>query len=421
MSVIARRLGCTEGQAATLVIGLALAILLAVVGIPPTLEDRPQIRAAAPRGLVAAAPLEAPPPPGFEPSTEEAIPFQREFAPVPESGVGSATSLGAFISSPDPDTQATRAPSARVSRFARVGPPGAPEGIVVTESGDVFVTTNNGETRGRPGPSVIFHFTAGGGLARKFEVSGQPVQKRGGLTGLALDAAGALIALDASTGRVLRFAVTNGAQSTVATLFNLPACGAVAAAPACEPGSADHPPFPKGVALDAAGNIYVTDAGQATIWRLAAGAAQAEPWHSSSEYLGPRALGGITVDQSGRLAFAAGDLFRLTVGVAGRPGTRSLLADLDDGAGAAGMVLGPGGEVVVALSNLNQLVVIREDGVEQARLSSDAPEAVRFDAPTGVTRRGATLLVTNQSSAANIDEHWAVLQFTAPSDGSVEE
>ena len=56
MKAIAARLGCTEGQLQTIAVGLAVALVAAITGLPPVLRDRPDVELAAP-----AAPLEQTP------------------------------------------------------------------------------------------------------------------------------------------------------------------------------------------------------------------------------------------------------------------------------------------------------------------------------------------------------------------------
>ncbi len=57
MSRLASRLGVSEGQAWTLAIGMVVALLTAIIGIPPTLEDRPERPAESPPGVEAPGPL----------------------------------------------------------------------------------------------------------------------------------------------------------------------------------------------------------------------------------------------------------------------------------------------------------------------------------------------------------------------------
>jgi len=323
--------------------------------------------------------------------------------PSPSTGTSNAPPLGASpeiaagptaAGGPEPGAapnQVASAPPHAIGVLARVGDPGAPEGIALAPDGTVFIGTNNASGRGGGGPSKVFHLGPDGSLLGTTTITGQPSGRAQGLTGLAVEPSGSLVVADASTARVLRI-TAKGVQQTVATLIDLPPCGAVVAATVCEPGSVDHKPLPRGVAVDSAGTIYVTDPGQATIWRID-GSGTALPCDQASAYSG---LGGIALNRAGEVSL-------------GRAGARRLLASVPASDGAFAVAIGPAGAVDVSLLRANAIVVFDAFGKVLTRISGGAGDPIPFDAPAGLAVRGDQLFVTNQSSN-NVVDHWAVLR-----------
>jgi len=75
-------------------------------------------------------------------------------------------------------------------------------------------------------PSRVYALDATSGqLKRTYPISGQALDKGHGLTGIALDAAGRLYVTDVNPPRVLRIDPASGAQTTYATLTNKVPCG----------------------------------------------------------------------------------------------------------------------------------------------------------------------------------------------------
>jgi len=59
-----------------------------------------------------------------------------------------------------------------------------------------IVKTSNGADQGESGPSKVFAFDAMGRVVREYTITGQPDGHVRGISGLALDGRGALVALD---------------------------------------------------------------------------------------------------------------------------------------------------------------------------------------------------------------------------------
>src|SRR3954468_5802077 len=76
--------------------------------------------------------------------------------------------------------------------FAPVPAPGAPEPVVIAPDGTVYTATLNAESGDTKAPSKVFAFTPDGKLKRAYDISGQDLSAEHGITGMAMDADGAL-------------------------------------------------------------------------------------------------------------------------------------------------------------------------------------------------------------------------------------
>jgi sugar lactone lactonase YvrE len=415
-AVLSRLLGITRGEAATLVIALGVAVVLAVAGLVPVLRHRPsgdpvasptpasgRSPVAAPSGDVPAAPVvPAPLNTGVRPT----------FAPEASTGDATAFSDTTGTTSSGPTPPAT----GELGTFAEVGSPGAPDGVAVDRDGTVYVATNNGTTQGERGASRILTFDPSGKAGRSYSISGQPDDHALGLTGLVLDGDGGIIALDAATGRILRVSRSTGAQAEYSTLFDLPACQlVVAAVNGCEPGVGDDLPVPRSAAFDSAGNLFVTDSAQGTVWKVPAGGGKAEAWFSDASF-GGEGVTGIALAADGALLVASpqaldpaarggGAVYRIVV-QDGKPGAKTLLTSFPRGDSPFGIATLSDGSFVVALRGANAVALIGRDGSEVRRVQGRAG-GVAMDAPTGLAFHGNVLLVTNQAPATKAN--WSVL------------
>ena len=422
IEVVARALGLTRGQVGTAIVALLVASTLTLGGLPPVLRQRGAKIGPASATTTASAGTA---PTGKPSSPDLASPV---LAPVPatpfNSGAGSSTS--SFTSSADNPavTGASPAPSGPAAPpvgtaavFAPVGAPGAPDGIAVGADGTVYVATNNGSTQGETGASRILTFSRMGTPGHSLIVSGQPAGHALGLTGLALDNHGGLLALDAATGRVLRFDLASGRQSTYAELLDLPACQlVVAAVNGCEPGVRDDKPLPRGLAFDAAGALYVTDSAQGMIWQIPAGGGQSAVFLDDVAFGSGDGLAGIALTPDGTIVVSSpqavdpaagggGAVYRVAV-TGGKAGAKTLVARFKPGESPAGLALLDDGSMVVTLRAANAIVLLDATGTEVRRVTGTAG-ATAIDAPAGVAFHGSTLLVTNQSPTNKAG--WAVL------------
>lgn len=424
---LARALGVTRGQASTLVITFGLAVVLAVGGLPPVLRHRPvPARDALPFGR---ASDEAAGPSTAGPTTTAAInaPITGpttgpigEQSPLPSFTPG-APSAGDDSGRESPTLPTMPSPPAgSAALFTRVGPPGAPHGIVAGGDGAVYVATNNGTAQGEAGPSRIFSFGPDGTPGRTLTVTGQPAAHAVGVTGLALDGRGGIVAADAATDRILHIDLGTGVQSTLGTLPDVPSCPLLPVLfDACEPGLEDNEPDPRDVAFDERrGQFYVTDAAQGIVWRLPSTGGNPTVWLSGYQFTSGDGMAGIAVDADGdalvtvpvssdpATAFG-GALYRVPVDGEGAAGVPELAAGFPSGDEPAGLVALLDGSTVVVLRGADAVVLLGPEAREERRVQGAAGGAVPLDAPTDVAWVGSTALVTNH--APDSPSRWAVL------------
>lgn len=414
-ALAAERLGCTEGQVFTMLIGLVFALLLAVPGIPAVLRDRP----AREQPTVGLRPLDG--------SRSLARPTSTAAASAPVEAGGSPPRLatpaqGAWPSGQDrPSSGATGPPLApgTIGVFARVEPPGAPGGLTVGPDGTVYVTTDNGTARGRRGPSHVFAFRADGMPIAGRAVTGQATDRTGGLTGVAVDpTSGTLAVLDPEGRRILRVDMSSGAQSVLAELPDLPPCFVSLGQGGCQPGFQDREPSGVSAVYDDARNLYFTDPTQDTIWRLPRGAREPEAWYQSADFSagdGPFGLAvhgetvHFTVGTSNDLAtLGTGALYRLEIDPDGSAGARSIAHSFAPGEQPGALAVASRGTAYVVLRDSGAIVTIASDGSERGRLEAPGAGAIPIDSPSAIALVPGALLVAN-GRASDDPDRWAIL------------
>jgi hypothetical protein len=410
-ALIAARLGLTEGQLYTYAIGIVLALTTAVGAVPTALHRiAPRLAPAA-----AAAPLDEPDAPGSTTGAE--LPALDEpDGPALESPLADVSPSGSTIGPAAPQS----APRlGDISVFTRISAPGSPTAIALSRDGTLHVGTNNGSRRGgAPTPSSLLSFHPDGTTAGSIAVEGQPADHAEGLTAAAVDPrTGQVVVLDAATERIIAIDTTNGTQRELARLRDLRPCLLVLLN-TCEPGIFDHAPTPVGAAFDQRGVLYVADAGQATIWRLAPGDREPQPWHQRLDYATGDGLAGLALDTTGSLLLTvgtsldlanpgAGGLYRIAVGNDGRAGRRTLVVGLHDARPGA-LAVGSSGTTYTVLRSTGSVLAVRPDGSTVNTYASSPGADVPLDAPSGLVVGNGRVLVANQSGT-NDPNNWAVL------------
>lgn len=322
--------------------------------------------------------------------------------------------------------------------FAHVPTPGAPEGLAIARDGKVYVGTLNAEEGDKRAPSRVFAYSPSGKLERSYEIKGQNLAEEHGITGFAFDAEGRLYIGDLSPPRVLRLDLRTGRQETYATFRDVKPCGS--APPGnCSAGIRDFPSWPDYLAFTPDGTLYETDSLQSLIWRVPKGGGKGrifltDPRLQSligSPGFGPSAMS--LMPDRRTLMFTtiegptgdgdptAGRLWKLPIRPDGRPGELKEFWTSESADGPGGIGFGRrSGDIYMALSGSNQMVLLSPEGKELERAPSPAAnemQEVPFDSPLAVVFSGDRLLVTNSGFLSGSASSWAVLDVFAGEPG----
>ena len=456
MGRLATLMGCTEGQAYTILIALTLSLSMAALGLPPTLEARGDMAPmAAPEEGAPGEQTLTPQDPTEEVPTDDAetggAPADLPDATRVDGPTGAGEALdapagpgagptaaadddGPALQGADPvdggfelqqeERLGQRFGAAQL--FVRVEDPGVPHGVAVGEDA-VYVSTDNASGRGESDASVVRRYGHEGEQTGELELEGQDGARLRGAPDVVVDGDGAVLTVDPAAGRVVRLDIDAGEQHTHLELPDLAPCALPTSSDPCEPGAVDRTPQPVGLAVAADGALFVSDPAQATIWRVD-GDGNLDAWHQDPAYRlglpGGGGLAGLTVDGDGHLLAviasaladevpASGAVHRIEVEPDGSSGARRQLLRTDPAAGPADVAAGASGRVYVTLAGADELVVLDGDGDEQARI--DAGSVARdtgtpLDGPAGLAFHDDALLVAN-SAVLGDEEHWAVLRI----------
>jgi sugar lactone lactonase YvrE len=337
--------------------------------------------------------------------------------------------------------------------LAQVPQPGFPEGIAV-ENGRVYVSgPAHFGTAGNQHRSPIWIFDAGSGaLLDTIRVQGEDLTMEHANSCLAFDGLGRLYVLNTQFG-VLRFNLATKAQSVYSPLVpDLPACNATLdPAKACAPTIANTPPLTNDLAFDPAGNLYITDSLQATIWKVPAGGGPAQIWFQdkrlSSPYVGvngirlnparTRVFFSVTTDRSGY-----GYIYSLPLVAKPMAADLKVFHKYDLGESPDGIAFASDGKlyVTLALPMYSGLSVLRPDGSEELRLVNNDNPLVElsvhrivelnlkigwgspiapYDSPANLAFTPAgSALVTNHAFATMLPQHFRVLDVFVNDTGS---
>lgn len=323
-----------------------------------------------------------------------------------------------------------------VSVFAPVFSPGYP--ALPHVIGDRVYEGTYTNPQGDSLPSRVFQYSDGGVPLRNWTVTGQDPSQPHGVQVAAHDAAGRLLLLDRTSGRILRLDPATGAQTQYARVPDLPLCSSVAAGTPCSPALIDQAPMPDYAAWGPDGSLYVTDYQQAVIWRVPPGGGTPQIW------LADRRLDGgpfgtacivmspdhrtLLFDQAsngglGALSATTGKLYAVTIAAGGGPGPLRQLWESGPGDAPDGCALSAAGDIYIALvGTANQVVELNPSGQEVARFgqagTGDNGSPVPFDSPSGVAFLGTRLLIANQSYFAGTAANQVVLALETGESGA---
>lgn len=309
--------------------------------------------------------------------------------------------------------------------FASVPAPGFPAYVFKHRNGRVYAA-NYVNLTGSRAASRVFEWSPGGTLLRSWSVPGQVLGADHGVQVANQTASGRLVLLETSTSSVITLDLRTGRFRRVARLPDLPTC--TDGGSPCTPNLIDAPAVPNYATWGPGGALYITDYGQAVIWKIPPGR-KPKVWFTSTHLDGTEFGTTGIVFRPGRRDLLItqgstatdgtlpvnGKLYRLPIRSDGRPGRLSTLwtsqpGDLPDGFG-----IGRSGHIYIALAGLSaQLVELSAGGAELDRFP-DVPIAgengspIPFDTPSSATFLGTRILVANQSAVAGDASHQAIL------------
>lgn len=286
--------------------------------------------------------------------------------------------------------------------------PGYPEGIAV-RGASVYVTGPAALGTSGKRPSYVNRYRiATGELQRSYDIEGEDLMQEHASSALAFDAADRVYALGTQFG-VVRIDETTGTQSRYADpLPDMPTCTASPGAAPCSPTPTDRPPLPNDMAFDAAGNLYITDSFQATIFRVPAGGGRPVPWFQSA-VLDRDGFGanGIRFDRTGTRLYVSitgpsrAGIYSLSVTGDGGPGAWQLVHAYGSDDGPDGFAVGSDGGFVVALAFANQISILDADGSERLRFPGaleNQRREIPYANPSGVALAGdGAAMITNHA------------------------
>ena len=301
---------------------------------------------------------------------------------------------------------------------------GFPEGVLVLGN-RVYVTgPANFGTAGK-GPSVITVLARSNGhVIDEIQLQGEQTAYEHALSGIATDGSGDIFVLSTQLGvtRIERHGDSYVQSPYAPPLPDLHPCWT--GAPPCSPTPVDLPPLPNEMTFDDAGNLYITDSLQATIFKVPAGGGSIAPWFSSPLFAGdlaaplPFGTNGIALSPDGEALYVvesfdptgnfASHVYRVPLA---NP-SANLFATFTGGVVADSLAFGASGNLYVSLAGSSQIAVLDGLGHEVTRLGGPAGSTIPLDNPAGLAFDDArrSLLVANHAIFGD-PAHFAVLRI----------
>ena len=301
-------------------------------------------------------------------------------------------------------------------------PPGSPEGVAFHKD-RVYVAGPAKLGTILSGPSKVLEFHGDTGqLTRTWDTQGENILGEHANSCVAFDAHDRLYVVNTQIG-IYRIDVTSGAQTSYSTPFpDLPACNLLVTNN-CSPTPLGLPPLPNDLVFASNGDAYVSDSMQATIWRVPAGGGDPQIWFQDRRFASPYiGVNGLRIDPTGTRLYltVTTDLlarsFVYTLPLVAHPTAADLAVFHAFAPGDApdGIAFGATGKLYVTLSlpTTSGFVVLRPDGSEEARVTSNLlSPTVPFDSPANVAFDGAgSMFVVNHAFLTNLPSHFTVLE-----------
>ena len=201
---------------------------------------------------------------------------------------------------------------------------------------------------------------------------------------------------------------------------------------ACSPTPFDAPALPNDLAFDKAGNAYVTDSLQATIWKVPAGGGQPQIWFQdvrlASASFGANGLRlspdrtkvylTVTTDLAGRA-------YVYTVPLVAHPAAADLKVfhEYTNGDLPDGIAFGATGRLYVAIATpfASGVSILGSTGAEVARLANQGNPIFPYDSPANIAFDAkGSILLTNHAFVTGVTnpEQFTVLDVWVADTGS---
>ena len=304
-------------------------------------------------------------------------------------------------------------------------PPGFPEGIAVNGDKIYVAGPASFDTAGTPASKVFSFDLKTGELLRTYEIQGELTQFPHANSCIAFDDEGRLYVVNLQLG-IVRLDLGSGEQEIYAgPLPNLLPCSQTQSGP-CSPTFLDLPPLPNDIAFDNAGNLYLTDSFQATIWRIPSGGGQPQVWFQDSRLDTPFGANGlrlspdrtkiyfaVTAEGVGPFGnFLGGKIY--TLPLVNSPSAADLQTFYQyNGEAPDGFAFGKSGNLYVTLAApFNSGVsILTPDGVESTRLTNPVGSPIfPYDSPANIAfGKDGSILLTNHAFATMIPANFTVL------------
>ncbi len=279
-------------------------------------------------------------------------------------------------------------------------PPGSPEGIAVKGNKAYVSGPAKFGTAGGPPSIVVVYDTRTGEQLETIQIEGEDLSQEHANSCVAFDGQGRLYVVNTQRG-IVRIDLGSGEQTVYATPI--------------PPVAPYNFPLPNDIAFDPAGNLYLTDSFQATIWRIPPGGGAPQVWFqhpSLATAFGPNGIRinpdrtkvyfVVTADGANQFGFTGGRIYTL-------PLVESpTAADLQvfhqyNGDGPDGIAFGNSGKLYVMMASpgFSGVSVLNPAGTEVARFSNPpGPNFLisPFNSPANAAfDKHGSLLVTNHT------------------------